>query len=259
MSTSSASVQIRSIERAAAILRLLAGSGRGLGVAELALELRLSRGTIHGILRTLRNEQFVEQDADSGKYRIGETLLPMGFRHLEANQLRIAALGVAHVLARNTGQSVRVGSLFRGSVLIVHHVVRPDAPHQLLDVGSLEPAHATALGKALLCQEPDGVEALKPGPLHRFTVSTCTDVVAFERELEEVREQGWAREIGELSPGSAALAAPVAGRDGAKPGAISIEGSIDRLFDNGSPRPGLIGELIESARAVARRLGATPW
>jgi DNA-binding IclR family transcriptional regulator len=259
MSTSSASVQIRSIERAAAILRLLAGSGRGLGVAELSRELRLSRGTIHGILRTLRNEQFVEQDADSGKYRLGETLLPMGFRHLEANQLRIAALGPAQVLASNTGQNVRVGSLFQSRVLIVHHVVRPDTPHQLLDVGSLEPAHATALGKALLCQDPRGVDALKPGAMRRFTASTCTDVAALRRELEEVIEQGWAREFGELSAGSASIAAPIVGGDNAKPGAISIEGSIDRLFDNSAPRPGLIGELIESARAVARRLGGTAW
>jgi DNA-binding IclR family transcriptional regulator len=256
MSTSTAPAQIRSIERAAAILRLLAGSGRGLGVAELARELRLPRTTIHGILRTLRSEQFVEQDLDSGKYRIGETLLPLGFRHLEANQLRAAALSVAHVLASNTGEGVRVGSLFRGRVLIVHHVVRADSSHQLLDVGSLEPVHATALGKALLCQEPDRVEELS---LHRFTASTCTDAAAFRRELEEVVQRGWASELGELAPGSASIAAPISGGFSAKPGAISLEGSVDRLFDNGAPRSGVVGELIESARAIARRLGGTPW
>lgn len=256
MSTSTASAQIRSIERAAAILRLLAGSGRGLGVAELARELRLPRATIHGILRTLRSEQFVEQDLDSGKYRIGETLLPLGFRHLEANQLRAAALSVAYVLAGKTGESVRVGSMFRGRVLIVHHVVRPDSSHQLLDIGSLEPVHATALGKALLCQQPDRVGELN---LRRFTGSTCTDVDALRRELEEIVERGWASELGELAPGSASIAAPISAGVSGKPGAISLEGSSDRLFEDGTPRPGLVSELIESARAIARRLGATPW
>ncbi len=57
---------IQSIERSAAILRLLArGSGR-LGVGEIAHSLGLARGTAHGILRTLQRVGFVEQDAASG-------------------------------------------------------------------------------------------------------------------------------------------------------------------------------------------------
>ena len=52
---------MQSIERAAAILRLLArGSGR-LGVSEIAGSLGLARGTAHGILRTLHGVGFVEQ------------------------------------------------------------------------------------------------------------------------------------------------------------------------------------------------------
>ena len=59
---------IQSIERAATILRLLSGRNRRLGVVDIAGEMGLSKGTVHGLLRTLQSVGFVEQDEDSGKY-----------------------------------------------------------------------------------------------------------------------------------------------------------------------------------------------
>ena len=52
---------VQSIERAAAILRLLASGPRRLGLGEVAASLGLAKGTTHGILRTLQNLDFVEQ------------------------------------------------------------------------------------------------------------------------------------------------------------------------------------------------------
>ena len=57
-------MSIQSVQRAVAILRCLSGSRR-LGVSELSEQLELAKGTIHGLLRTLRDEGFVEQDADT--------------------------------------------------------------------------------------------------------------------------------------------------------------------------------------------------
>ena len=59
---------MQSIERAAAILRLLGGAGRPLALAEIAAPLDLPRPTAHGILRTLRDVGFVDQDRDTGRY-----------------------------------------------------------------------------------------------------------------------------------------------------------------------------------------------
>ncbi len=142
--------RIQSIERAAAILRLLSGRSRRLGVAELAGELSLPKGTVHGILRTLQAVGFVEQDSDSGKYQLGAALLHMGSSYLDGNELRTRALNWADALATQSGESVRIGTLHENQVLIVHHVFRPDDSRQALEVGSLVPAHASALGKALL-------------------------------------------------------------------------------------------------------------
>src|SRR5918912_592967 len=141
--------RIQSIERAAAILRLLSGRRR-LGVGELAGELGLPKGTVHGILRTLQVVGFVEQDADSGKYQLGAALLHMGSSYLDGNELRARALNWSDSLAARSGESVRIGTLHEGQVLVVHHVFRPDDSRQALEVGALLPAHATALGKVLL-------------------------------------------------------------------------------------------------------------
>ena len=145
---------IQSIERAAAILRLLSGRSRRLGVVDLAGELGLPKGTVHGLLRTLQHVGFVEQDPETGKYQLGAALLHMGSSYLDGNELRTRALNWSDSLAARTQEAVRIGTLHEGQVLIVHHVFRPDDSLQTLDVGSLLPAHATALGKILLAHHP---------------------------------------------------------------------------------------------------------
>ena len=45
---------------------------------------------------------------------------------------------------------MRVGAFHGDGMLVVHHVFRPDTSLQILEVGSLLPLHATALGKAVL-------------------------------------------------------------------------------------------------------------
>ena len=217
------------MERAAAILRSMSGGRSSIGVVELARLLELPKGTVHGLLRTLQEEGFVEQDGASGRYRLGAALLALGTQYLEASPLRIATLNAAQALAARTGESVRVGALHEGRVLIVHHLLRPDTGHQRLDVGVLLPVHATSLGKALLVHRRDLVPPAEAGPLHRFTPATITEVSCLERELDVISGRGWASEIAELVPGVASIAVPIAPSDATEAGAIGIEGPIDRV------------------------------
>ncbi|MEU7857204.1 IclR family transcriptional regulator [Nonomuraea sp. NPDC049141] len=147
---------IQSVERAAGILRLLASGPRELGVAELARAMGLPKGTLHGILRTLVHVGFVEQDAATGRYRLGGTLLHLGSSYLDVNELRTRSLNWADALAGRSRESVWIGTAHEGGVLVVHHVFRPDDSMQVLQVGTLLPAHATALGKVLLAYDPYG-------------------------------------------------------------------------------------------------------
>lgn len=251
--------EIQSIQRAAAILRLLSGRTRRLGVAELAGELNLPKGTIHGILRTLRAVGFVEQDPDSGKYQLGAALLHMGSSYLDGNELRARALNWSDALATRTGESVRIGTLHDNQVLIVHHVFRPDNSRQALEIGRIVPAHATALGKVLLAHHRYLISEIAGEALPRYTPATVTDIEQLAQQLDRTRARGWASQTGELVRGVAEIAAPIEDRRGVTVGAIAITGTIDRLCANGSPRSDLCGFVMESARAVSRDLGSIPW
>lgn len=250
---------IQSIERAATILRLLSGRNRRLGVVDIAGEMGLSKGTVHGLLRTLQSVGFVEKDEDSGKYQLGAALLHMGSSYLDGNELRTRALNWSDSLATRTREAVRIGTLHEQRVLVVHHVFRPDDTLQTLDVGSLLPAHATALGKVLLAHHPYVASSLAENGLVAYTDATIADASRLERELVRVRAQGWASDIGELVPGQVSYAAPIVDRRGMTVGAMGIFGPPERLLAARQPRPDLLAYVREAARAVSRELGAIPW
>lgn len=250
---------IQSVERAASILRLLSRPTRRFGVVELAGELELPKGTVHGLLRTLQSVGFVEQDVDSGKYQLGAALLHMGSSYLDGNELRARALNWADSLAARTGESARIGMLHDLQVLIVHHVFRPDDSRQALDVGTLMPLHATALGKALLAGHRYLDAQVVGSGLDRYTPATLTDLVGLRRGVDEIAAIGWASEVGELVHGVGAIAAPVEDRRRVTVGAIGISGRIDDVCSSGRPRADLVSAVIEVARAVSRELGAIPW
>lgn len=252
------SAQIQCIERAATVLRLLTGRPRR-GVADLATELCLPKGTVYGILRTLEKVGFVEQDRESGKYQIGPALLHIGSRYLEDNELRLRALAWSDTLAARAGESVRLGAPHENLVLVVHQVIRPDDGPQALPVGSLIPLHATALGKALLAHRRDLAAALTERELASCTSATVTNPRRLKAQLKEISVRGWAEEVGELLPGVASIAAPIEGRHRTVVGAIAISGPIERLCVDRSPRPELAGYVMDSARSIARELGWTPW
>ena len=250
---------IQSIERAAAILRLLSGRERRLGVAQIAGELDLPKGTVHGILRTLAAVGFVEQDEEGGKYQLGAALLHMGSSYLDGNELRTRALNWSDSLAARSGESVRIGTLHDTQVLVVHHVFRPDDSRQALEVGALLPAHATAMGKVLLASNRYAAAELSAGGLPRYTPATITDWEALDADLREVPTRGWAADAEELEAGVVSIAAPIQDRRGVTVGAIGISGPVERLWADGEPRTDLVSFVREAARAVSRDLGAIPW
>ncbi|BCB86279.1 IclR family transcriptional regulator [Phytohabitans suffuscus] len=245
--------QVQSIARAAAILRLLAGGSGRLGLLEIARALDLPKGTAHGLVRTLQDVGFVEQDKTSGKYQLGAALLHLGTSYLDVNELRSRSINWADPLAARSGEAVRIGTLLDSEVLVVHHVFRPDDTLQTLDVGALLPPHATALGKVLLAYEARGGGF---GELVPYTRRTLASPRALARALSAIREAGWGSDIEEMTVGEAGIAAPIRGYGGLVVGAIGISGPVERVCDaHGQPRVTLVTHVREAARAVSRDLG----
>ncbi|WP_405800513.1 IclR family transcriptional regulator [Streptomyces sp. NBC_01506] len=247
---------IQSLQRAAAVLRLLAGGERRLGLSDIASSLGLAKGTVHGILRTLQEEGFVEQDAASGRYQLGAELLRLGNSYLDVHELRSRALVWTDDLARSSGESVHLGVLHLEGVLIVHHVFRPDDSRQVLEVGAMQPLHSTALGKVLAAYDPVARGEAVRGTREPLTSRTVTDLEQFEKILERTRSRGWATDIEESWEGVAAVAAPIHDRRRMPVGAIALTGAVERLCENGEIRTELITAVRECARSVSRDVGA---
>jgi DNA-binding IclR family transcriptional regulator len=245
---------IQSVDRAARILKALASGPRRLGVSELADRLDLTRPTVHGLLQTLQSHGFVEQDRDSDKYQLGAGLLQLGNSYLDLNELRGRSIVHAERLAARADAAVRVGVKHGSSVIVVHHVFRPDATLQILEVGAQLPVHASALGKAMLAHAPEEVvDDLTSEPLPKLTSRTLAEA-ALREELEQVRERGYARERDEAVLGESSIAAPIFDHAGHPVGAIGVVGDTERIVPRG-PAKGVPAAVVEAGRAVTRELG----
>jgi DNA-binding IclR family transcriptional regulator len=142
------------------------------------------------------------------------------------------------------------------SILIVHHVFRPDNSVQILEVGASIPWHACALGKAVAAYlEAEPKRQLLENPLARLTGRTLTGPDELRATLEEVARSGIAIEDQEAIVGEAEIATAVFDNGGHAIGAIGVAGPVERLLPDG-PAPLLVAAVKEAARGLSRDMGA---
>lgn len=249
-------VRVQAVERAAAILRVLASENRPTSLAQLAATLGLAKATVHGLVQTLRDVGFVDQDPASGLYAVGAGLGQLGASTLDHNELRARALNWTDALAARTGQAAVVGTLDGDRVVVVHHVFRPDASDQVPLGGTARPLHLDALGKVLLAHDPAALRGLAGRELESHTYRSITDPARLRRELADVRDHGWAAAVEEAEPGVAGLAAPIRDRAGFVVAGLGVVGPVEELCDGRQrPRQALVSQVVAAGRAVSRELG----
>ena len=247
---------VQSVERAAAILQVLAAEGQPASLSYLAGALGLAKPTTHGLVQTLREVGFVDQDPQTGLYSIGAGLLQLGATSWDRNELRKRALNWTDALAAHTGEAALVAVVEGRRVVVAHHVFRPDTTAQTLQTGSTRPLHASAVGKVLLAHDPRVARTLRDTELTSYTGRTVLDPVRLHRELADIRDVGWSSAAGEAEPDVAGLAAPVRDRSGYVVAAVGIEGSLERVCDHRyRPREELVRHVVGAARSISRELG----
>jgi DNA-binding IclR family transcriptional regulator len=247
---------IQSIERAAAVLRLLGSADRAVALHELAAALGLPRPTAHGIVRTLYAVGLVDQESESARYLLGDGVLRL-HRSVDGHDLRAAAMNWADALAGSTGLAVVLGVPDGPAVRLVHHVFRPDGSPQRVRTGETMPLHASAVGKCLLAFAPTVTRPVADLQLERWTRRTCTAVAELDEHLAVARRRGWASSLGEYESGVGGAAAPVRSGGGLVVGAIGVLGPAEELFGSDERlRKPLAAELLATADAVGHGLSA---
>jgi len=243
---------VAAVERALTVLDTLA-EGEELGTNELARRTRINASTVSRLLATLAAGGFVEHVPETGRYRLGLRLLQLGNAVLSRLDLRRVARPQLEALAAETGETATLSAPGGRDAITVDFVQSDEASVQsVARIGRPSIAHATATGKVLLAF--GAVELPKP-PLEVFTPRTITDPRAVEREIERVRERGYAEALGEREEDLNAIAAPVFEARGSLAAILGVQGPASR-FDRAAMREALPA-LLARAGTISNALGWT--
>lgn len=247
--------QVQSVDRAIAILYLLAERGRdGAGVTEVAAELGVHKSTAFRLIEALENGDLVEQLEERGKYHLGRGIVRLAGATTAQLELTTESRPVCRRLAAELGETVNLAIADTGEVTNILQEYGSSAISGRNWTGQRTPLHATASGKVLLAwaDEETVKEALAAG-LFEYTPHTITDPAALQAELDEVRARGWASTAEEFELGLNALAAPVRNAGGDVIAAVGVSGPSFRLTAESFPE--VAAHLVEGGREISERLG----
>ena len=177
-----------------------------MSLQQIAESAKLHASTAHRLLLPLLQFGFVEQQQDS-RYRVGLEAIAVGSGFLRRSPIRRAALPFLMRLSEQTRLTVNLGFWWKGKVVIVDCLPMPGT-NAFYEPGNVVPAHATAIGKALLAHR--GKSALRTiGPLDRYTEHTICTLEGLEEEMGLVLKAGFAADNEEAILGCRCLAAPI--------------------------------------------------
>ena len=244
---------VRSVERAIAILDLLADGGERSG-AELARDLGVHRSTALRLLGTLAKHALVERDPKHGRYRLGRRLQQLASVVSGEFDLRSVARPICEWLSRAVGETVTLDVLVGDVIVPIEQATASTSVVSVNWLGRRTPAHCTASGKAILAFSPHSVsDRILARHLEASTPHTITDRREIESQLEAVRLAGVAETHEELELGLDAVAAPVFGPAGEAVAALDVSGPSHRLQADGQSE--LVHLLRQGAADVSYRLG----
>lgn len=176
-------------------------------LTEIARLTRLPVSTAHRLAVELAATDFLERD-DAGRYRVTPSLRQLGAAGWRAPTLAERGPFVLDDLVAATHRTARLGVL---SGTVVNYIEkRPHQPVTSFDSAATLPAHATAVGKALLAFSPARIaDRLIMKGLPEFTRNTITAPVQLRHNLTSIRRAGYAVSVGELEIGTNTVAMPV--------------------------------------------------
>ncbi|SHI59759.1 transcriptional regulator, IclR family [Roseomonas rosea] len=245
------------LDKACDVLEAIAASRGGIGQAELALQLGMSRTTLYRILGALVARGLVRQDPARRVYALGFRLLEMAQSPGLASgpvgpDLAAIAAPELRALRDATGETAYVAVMEGREVLSLGKFEGAHEVRSATRLGQRKPLHCTSQGKAILAflpeEEREGV--LKRLPLPALTPHTITDRRRFATSLRIIRSRGFSIDDEEIALGIRCVGAPILNAEGKVLGAVSVAGPSFRMTRE---RVDLLGPELAAA---GRRIGA---
>ncbi|SBW07377.1 Pectin degradation repressor protein KdgR [uncultured delta proteobacterium] len=240
-----------SVIKALNILELL-GDCKELGVTEIGEKLGYDKSTTFRLLATLKERNFVIQNAKNQKYSNAIKLLMLGnavLRHKNySHNIRIEL----KKLAETTRETVNLAIAEGTEVIYIDRYETEDILKLASAIGQRRPMYCTSVGKAIMAYyDPGYVESLCTNfPFEAFTEFTCTNKKALLKELELIRQRGYSIDNQEHHLGIRCVAVPILSQHNEPLAAVSI--SMPQFRADADP--GLLDRCIAALLEASPRL-----
>jgi DNA-binding IclR family transcriptional regulator len=231
------------LRKANAVLSLFTPDTPELAVIEIAARLKRPRSTVYRILGTMAEAGFLDQDPNTGRYRVGMHLATLGELARQSTSLQ----RVVHPMLLHLSESTEEMSTLMvpsGDEGVTVDVIESFHPLKIPGhLGGRFPLHATAGGKVLLAWRPAAeIDRILKQRLEAFTTKTITSVPKLLKELETARRLGYAISRGEWLEDVYAVAAPVRDHRGRVVAALAVASPPSRW------KPAHVKALIAAVR-----------
>jgi DNA-binding IclR family transcriptional regulator len=233
---------VRVLHKTLDILEAVKSRDAGFRLADLAREVELPKATVYRILTTLEGRGYLDRAAD-GSYRIARKLFDLQ-RPVSVEQiLNRVAQPVMERLVASCKETVNLGILDAGEVVVINTAESPQAVRMSSKIGNRRHLHSTALGKVFLAGLPEKefLRLIRLKGLPKLTPHTLTLKAEVIAEIQRVAKQGYAMDNQENEMEGRCIGAPILGPDGRVVGALSISGPVFRM--DMARAKGLVAEL----------------
>ena len=246
--------RVATIERAVDVLFLFADDDRqSLGVTDIANELGISKAVVHRVLTSLRSRRLISVHPTTRKYSLGPAVLELANRYRQNLDIQAVAAESLERLVARTNETATL-SIRQGFMRVyVDQVNSPQEVRMTVQTGRHYPLHAGASSKAFLAfLGQDKIDKFfATQELQALTPETPVDEAALRKELETIRERGYARSKGERQDFAGSIAAPVMDSEGPL-AVISVCGPLQRINENVDT---IIEAVLTETRALSRLFG----
>lgn len=246
---------VRSVVRAATILRAFTPDARRLALAEIARRTGLDKGTARRLLVTLKAVGLIEQDPSTQRYALAPAVLELGGAVPHLSDLSDIAKDALSDLAQATGATVFLSTKRDTKAICLGRYLSDTAIQvRWWDVGGTRPMNCGGAPRLLLAMAPESEwERVIADGLTSFTAKSRTDPDALRSDLHAIRARGWELSIDDVVEGLAAAAVPVRDRAGTTVAAISVAGLTQHVVTDGAPR--FLDAMAAAADNIEARLG----
>jgi len=221
---------VQSVARAIQILECF-NQYNELGVSEISKMMNLHKSTTYGLISTLENYNFLEQNKATGKYKLGNEIFRLGTK-VNTDIISIA-LPYLNDLVSRCQETVNLVARDKCSVLYLKKVESPHSMRICTKDGAKLPFYCTAVGKSILAylkdDEVNGI--ISENKLVKYTDKTITDKDILLQQLEKVRQKGYAEDFEELEIGLVCVASPIFNQHNEPIAGISVSGPTSRMTE----------------------------